>query len=126
MRFNLDTCDARTYFIKGYGPGWVNINEQEIRRSVIVAPEQLLTDWPPQTFADLEATHFEALLTLDLEIVLLGTGQRQRFPHPKLTAVLPANGVGVEVMDTFAACRTYNLLMLEGRRVAAALLIVGD
>ncbi|MDQ5908241.1 MAG: hypothetical protein QG599_332 [Pseudomonadota bacterium] len=126
MRFNLDTCDAQTYFIKGYGPGWVNINEQEIRRSVIVAPERLLTDWPPQTFADLAAAHFEALLPLDLEIVLLGTGARQRFPHPKLTGVLLAHSVGVEVMDTFAACRTYNILMLEGRRVAAALLMMAD
>ncbi len=126
MRFSLDTVDAQTYFIKGYGPGWVNINEQEIRRSVIVAPDRLLTDWPPQTVADLEAAHFDALLGLDVEVVLLGTGERQRFPHPKLTGVLLAHGIGVEVMDTFAACRTYNILMVEGRRVAAALLMMAD
>lgn len=125
MRFNLD-IDTRKYFIKGYGPGWININEQEIHRSVIVAPDQLVPDWPPQTFADLEEMHFEAILQLQPEIVLLGTGDRQRFPRPKLTQALLARGVGVEVMDTSAACRTYNIIMMEDRRVAAALLIMAD
>lgn len=125
MRFNLD-IDANRYFIKGYGPGWINVNEREIRRSVIVTPEQLVTDWSPQTFADLEAAHFEVIAQLDPEIVLLGTGDRQRFPRPPLTQALLARGIGVEVMDTAAACRTYNLIMLEGRRVAAALLIMAD
>lgn len=125
MRFNLD-IDAHRYYIKSYGPGWINVNDQEIRRSVIVSPNQLVTDWPPQTFVDLEEVHFEALLPLELEIVLLGTGNRQRFPRPALTRALLARGVGVEVMDTSAACRTYNVIMLEGRRVAAALLLMDD
>jgi uncharacterized protein len=125
MRFNLD-IDARRYYINSYGPGWINVNQQEIRRSAIVSPEQLLTDWPPQTFADLEETHFEAILSLEPEIVLLGTGNRQRFPRPVLTRALLARGVGLEVMDTAAACRTYNVIMLEGRRVAVALLLMDD
>ena len=125
MRFNLD-IDTRKYFIKSYGPGWIIINEQELHRSVIVAPDRLVTDWPPQTFADLEEMHFAAILELEPEIVLLGTGDRQRFPHPKLTRVLLARGVGVEAMDTPAACRTYNIIMMEDRRVAAALLMMGD
>jgi uncharacterized protein len=125
MRFNLD-IDIHQYYIKSYGPGWINVNDQEIRRSAIVGPEQLVTDWPPQTFADLEEIHFEALLPLEPEIVLLGTGNRQRFPRPSLTRSLLARRVGVEVMDTFAACRTYNVIMLEGRRVVAALLLMGD
>jgi uncharacterized protein len=125
MRFNLD-IDAHRYYIKSYGPGWINVNDQELRRSTIVSPNQLVTDWPPQTFVDLEEVHFEALLPLELEIVLLGTGNRQRFPHPALTRVLLGRGVGVEVMDTSAACRTYNVIMLEGRRVAAALLLMDD
>jgi uncharacterized protein len=65
-------------------------------------------------------------LTLEPEIVLLGTGRRQQFPHPRLTQALLEQGVGVEVMDTAAACRTYNVIMLEGRRVAAALLLIAD
>ena len=125
MRFNLD-IDTQKYFIKGYGPGWIHVNGQEMRRSMIVAPDRLVTDWPPQTFADLEEAHFEAILPLKPEIVLLGTGDRQRFPHPRLLQALLAHGVGVEVMDTSAACRTYNVIMLEDRRVAAALLMMAD
>ena len=83
MRFNLD-IDANRYFIKGYGSGWINVNEREIRRSVIVTPDQLVTDWSPQTFADLEAAHFEAIAQLEPEIVLLGTGDRQ--PHRQARA----------------------------------------
>ncbi len=125
MRFSLD-IDTRRYFIKGYGPGWINVNDQEIRRSVIVTPDRLLTDWPPQTFADLEESHFQTLLELEPEIVLLGTGDRQRFPRSQLTRALLARGVGVEVMDSSAACRTYNIIMMEDRRVAAALLMMAD
>lgn len=123
MRFNLDT-DANKHFIKSYGPGWINVNEQHIRRSVIVSPDRLVTDWPPQTFTDLEEGHFAAIMALEPEIVLLGTGERQRFPHPKLTRSLLTQGVGVEIMDTAAACRTYNVIMLEDRRVVAALLMI--
>lgn len=125
MRFSLD-IDTRKYFIKSYGPGWINVNEQEIHRSVIVAPDRLVTDWPPQTFADLEEMHFAAILELEPEIVLLGTGDRQRFPRPKLIQALLAHGAGVEVMDTSAACRTYNIIMMEDRRVVAALLMMAD
>ena len=125
MRFSQD-IDTSQHFVRGYGPGWIKINEQEIRRSLIVTPERLIVDWPPQAFADLEGAHFEAIAQLEPEIVVLGTGDRQRFPHPRLTQSLLARGVGVEVMDTAAACRTYNIVMLEGRQVAAALLLMFD
>lgn len=125
MRFSLD-FDENRYFIKSYGPGRITVNQREIHRSVIVTPERLVTDWSPQTFADLEEAHFEFIAELEPEIVLLGTGDRQRFPHPRLTRSLLAHGVGVEVMDTAAACRTYNIVMLEERRVAAALLMMAD
>ena len=119
MHFSLDT-DISKHFIKSYGPGWINVNEQQIRRSVIVTPDQLVTDWPPQTFADLGEEHFAAIMALAPEVILLGTGDRQRFPQPKLTQALLTQGVGIEIMDTAAACRTYNVIMLEDRRVAAA------
>ncbi|MBK8753057.1 MAG: Mth938-like domain-containing protein [Candidatus Competibacteraceae bacterium] len=125
MRFSLDT-DANRYSIRSYGPGWITVNEQEIRHSVIVTPAQLVLDWEPQTFTDLVEMHFEKIAGLEPEIVLLGTGSRQQFPHPRLTQALLAHGIGVEVMDTAAACRTYNVIMLEGRRVAAALLLSVD
>ncbi|MCP5158181.1 MAG: Mth938-like domain-containing protein [Gammaproteobacteria bacterium] len=123
MRFSLDT-DTSKHFIKSYGPGWINVNEQQIRRSVVVTPERLITDWPPQTFTDLEGQHFETIMALEPEIVLLGTGDHQRFPHPRLIQALLTQGVGVEIMDTAAACRTYNIIMLEDRQVAAALLMI--
>ena len=79
-------------------------------------------DWPVTRFADLRAEDFAFLRDLQAEIVLLGTGPRQRFPHPRLTAALANAGVGLEVMDVQAACRTYNILVAEERKVAAALL----
>ena len=125
MRFSLDS-DLNRHSITGYGPGWVRVNQQEFRRSVIVTPERLMSDWPPRTFGDLVEAHFEAIAGLEPEIVLLGTGGRQRFPHPSLIRSLLERGVGVEIMDTAAACRTYNIIMLENRRVAAALLLLAD
>ncbi|MDG4551033.1 MAG: Mth938-like domain-containing protein [Candidatus Contendobacter sp.] len=125
MRFSLDS-DLNRYSITGYGPDWVRVNQQEFRRSVIVTPERLVSDWPPRTFGDLVEAHFAAIADLEPEIVLLGTGGRQRFPRPSLTRPLLERGVGVEIMDTAAACRTYNIVMLEGRRVAAALLLLTD
>ena len=125
MRFSLDS-DANHYAITGYGPDWVRVNQQEFRRSVIVTPERLVSDWSPQTFGDLVESHFAVIAGLEPEIVLLGTGVRQRFPRPSLLRPLLERSVGVEVMDTAAACRTYNIVMLEGRRVAAALLLLGD
>ncbi|MEI2646037.1 MAG: Mth938-like domain-containing protein [Candidatus Competibacter sp.] len=123
MRFNLE-IDAHHHFIKSYGPGWVKINETEIRHSVVVTAEQLIADWPPQTFADLEEAHFAAVARLEPEIVIVGTGARQHFPPPPQLRPLLARGIGVEIMDTAAACRTYNVIMLEGRRIAAALLMI--
>ncbi|HAO34451.1 MAG TPA: Mth938-like domain-containing protein [Candidatus Competibacter sp.] len=123
MRFNLEV-DAHHQFIRSYGPGWVNVSEREIRQSLIVTPERLVSDWPPQSFAELEEGHFAAVVALEPEIVVLGTGLRQRFPAPKLLRPVLDRGIGVEIMDTAAACRTYNVIMLEGRRVAAALLMI--
>lgn len=123
MRFSLD-LDASKYFIKAYGPGWIKVNEQEIRQSAIVTPERLVTDWPPQAFADLAESHFDWIARLEPEIVLLGTGSRLHFPHSRLTRSLMGRSIGLEFMDTAAACRTYNIVMLEGRRVAAALLMI--
>lgn len=123
MRLSLD-ADTTRNTIHAYGQGCIRVNEREIHRSVIVTPETIIDDWPPQTFAALEEIHFELIEKLEPEIVLLGTGNRQHFPHPLLTRRLLIAGIGVEVMDTAAACRTYNVIMSEGRRVAAALLMI--
>jgi len=109
----------------GYGDGFVTINgrrhEGKDAGSLIVMPEQMLP-WGAASFDALKEADFDLFLELDLEILLLGTGPKQRFPHPRLTKALAAKRIGVEAMDLQAACRTYNILMAEERRVAAALL----
>jgi len=106
----------------GYGPGYVSINGERHERSLILLPDRIVA-WPVSAFEALTEADFELLAGLQLEVVLLGTGQRLRFPSPPLTRLLVQARIGVEVMDTAAACRTYNILLAEQRRVAAALLI---
>ena len=108
--------------ITGYGEGYVTVNGQRCESSVVVLPDRILT-WDVASFDALDADCFAFLEALNAEIVLLGTGSKQRFPHPSLTAALAQAGIGVEVMDVQAACRTYNILAAEERRVAAALLL---
>ncbi len=107
----------------GYGEGYVLINRERYERSVVVLPERLVTDWEATSFDALTAGHLEALLALEPEILLLGTGAKLRFPRADIVAPLVRARVGYEVMDVQAACRTYNILMAEERRVAAALLL---
>lgn len=123
MQIHLETGGAAN-LIRTYGPGRLLINEAVYQSSLIVMPDRIYTDWPPQRFEDLDMAHMQALAALGAEVILLGTGQRQRFPHSTLLAPLAAGGTGWEVMDTGAACRTYNFLLGEGRNVAAALLMI--
>jgi uncharacterized protein len=107
--------------ISGYGEGFVTVNGRRHEANLIVMPERLLP-WDVAGFDSLTETDFHVFSELNLEILLLGTGPKQRFPHPRLTQALAAKRIGVEAMDLQAACRTYNILMAEERRVAAALL----
>jgi uncharacterized protein len=108
--------------ITGYGEGYVTVNSERRTSSVVVLPDRI-EPWGTASFDALSADDFRFLGELGAEIVLLGTGARQRFPHPRLTAELAKAGIGLEVMDLQAACRTYNILVAEERKVAAALLI---
>ena len=121
MKFHLQSPSA--YIVTGSGPGWVRVGANEYRENVVLLPDEVITGWAPDGFDALSAADFERLLSYKPEIVLLGTGTSQRFPHPCLLASLASAHVGVEVMDTRAACRTFNILVAEGRRVAAALVI---
>ena len=111
----------------GYGDGFVLVNGQRLERSVIVLPDRIIEDWGATTFEALTAAHLEALADLDREVVLLGTGSRLRFPGPDLMRKArqryAATNMGLEIMDVQAACRTYNILIAEERKVAAALLL---
>lgn len=95
-----------------------------LRQSLVIMPDRLVGDWPPQRFEDLERAHFERLAAYTPEVVLFGSGARLQRPHPALLAGLTDRGIGVEVMDTGSACRTYNFLMSDRRRVVAALLMI--
>ena len=108
--------------VTGYGAGYVEINRQRFTGAVLVQPEGEVRSWAADSFEALAAEHFAQLLEGTPELVILGTGERQRFPHPRLTVALAQARVGFEAMDTRAACRTYNILMHEGRKVLAAML----
>lgn len=124
MKFQLDMAEAGTHVVRGYGPGQVTINEAVYRCSIVVTRERVITDsWPP-IFNGLTAKHVEGLTALEPEVVILGTGKRLRFPAAHLMRPLVDAQIGFEVMDTGAACRTYNVLVSEGRRVVAALLMI--
>ncbi|MCC6473032.1 MAG: Mth938-like domain-containing protein [Burkholderiales bacterium] len=122
MKLHLATRSTANLFT-GYGEDFVTVNERRIERSLVVLPDRLVTDWRPAGFEALNADHIRALAALEPEVILLGTGNRLRFPPPGILRPLTEAGIGVEVMDVPAACRTYNILLSEGRRVAAALLL---
>jgi uncharacterized protein len=107
--------------VTGYGPGYIEINGERHTGNLILGPASVQR-WEVPDFERLRPEDFEPVLGLKPEVVLLGTGLRHRHVHPRLTAVLSRAGVALEAMDTKAACRTYNILAADGRRVAAAFL----
>jgi uncharacterized protein len=105
-----------------HGEGYVAVNGERFERPIVVTPERVASDWLARDFASLEEGHFAYFLPFRPEVLLLGTGRRLMFPHPRLYRALTAAGIGLECMDTAAACRTYNILVAEDRRVVAAIL----
>ena len=112
--------------ITAYGDDFVAVGDTVIRRSLVVLPDRLVHDWLDEGTREPDLHAMHALTTLGVDIVLLGTGHRQRFPSAELFAAVTVAGIGLEVMDTAAACRTYNILAGEGRLVAAALVVGGE
>jgi uncharacterized protein len=123
MKFHLNPRPEGQNLFTGYGDGYVSINHQRYDHSVIVSPAGDVRKWDAGDFETLTPAHFDALLALKPEVVILGTGGAFRFPRPELTRPLAQAAVGFEAMDTKAACRTFNILMAEGREVVAALLV---
>ena len=109
--------------VTGLGPGWVRIGPTEYRENLVLTPETIATGWATMGFEGLADSDFAALLQHKPEIVLFGAGPTIRFPHPRLTRALTEGRVGLDVMDTPAACRTFIILAAEGRSVVAALLL---
>lgn len=131
MKLHLTTTTDKQLFT-GYGYegdlSWVEVNKKRYAQSLIVLPDELITDWQVAEFNSLNEASFELIAKLytvqfKLEVVLLGTGKTHLFAHPRLSRCLTDAGISVEYMTTDAACRTYNFLMAEGRAVAAGLII---
>ena len=146
MQVSLEV-NPGSYAILAYEPGEITINlpadmsapaedisetddfnigtsrHERFNNSLIISPAQLIRDWPPQSFDELKTAHFSLLTELQPEIILLGTGDILRWPEPALLSPLYQEGIGVEIMDTAAACRTYNILMADARNFVAALLM---
>jgi uncharacterized protein len=121
MKLQLVQMEGQNAFT-AYGEGYVSVNAIRHTSNLVVLPDRLIPDWTQASFATLKVTDFELLASLDAEIVLLGTGKQLRFPRPELLRPLIQAQKGLEVMDIQAACRTYNVLVSEGRKVAAGLI----
>lgn len=147
MQFNLEINHSR-HVIRSYGPGEVTVTiprgnedpapdaldaigpesirqrQEVLTRSAIITPTRLVRDWAPQSFEDLLPHHMKILVELTPEIVLLGSGNSLLWPDETVVAPLADAGIAYEIMNTAAACRTYNILMGDGRRVATALFMI--
>ncbi len=121
MKLHPDQSSVQT--ISGYGDGWIAVDGERIGHSVVIGSDGQRVAWHCERFSDLGAAHFQQLAELGTELVIFGSGGRIRFPQPAWLAPLMARRIGLETMDTQAACRTYNILAGEGRKVAVALLI---
>lgn len=122
MKLHLTTAEDHN-LITAYDTGFIEINKQRFTQNLIVMPQTLIHDWQAISFANLDNEHFRQISEMNLEVVLLGTGAQHLFLHPKHCQLLTDKGIAIECMTTAAACRTYNILMSEGRNVAAALLL---
>jgi uncharacterized protein len=121
MKMQPDIIDTQS--ISGYGPGWIGIGSEKIHSSVVIGSRGERFDWGCSRFEDLSVQHFAQLAALNTELIIFGSGRRIRFPPGALIRPLIDKRIGIETMDTEAACRTYNILAGEGRWVAVALLI---
>lgn len=122
LPFNAALATAEA--LDAIGPGATRMRQEVLTRSLIVTPQALVRDWPPQTLEDLTAEHLEVIIALRPEVIILGVGARLRWPELDTLAPLLGSGVGYEIMDTAAACRTYNILMSDHRQVAAAIMMM--
>lgn len=122
MQLIRETGDG-VYRIRAFEPGQLTINDTVYDEGVIVSLDRLITPWRPADPGSLNGDDIAPALELEPEIILLGTGERQQFPGRDLMRPLIERGIGIEVMDTASACRTFNVLMAESRRIVAALMV---
>ena len=122
MKFHLIQSDNKN-LITGYGLNWVEVNQERHQTSLIITPNQLLLEWPVKTIKDIKENSFEAIESLNIEIILLGTGNTQEHLEPKILEYFSKKNMAVECMNNQSACRTYNILANEERKVLLALML---
>ena len=121
MKFTADSATGN--FIRAYQPGQLTVRNEIILSNAIISHDRIITDWQPAAVHEMSIADFGSALELRPEIMLLGTGRKQEFPHISVLTELLQSGIAIEVMETGAACRTFNVLLGERRAVVAALLI---
>jgi uncharacterized protein len=122
MKFSEDKID-QGYYVSGYDAGVIVVNGSPKTASFVISHQELIEDWEPAHVDELRSRHLEPVLALQPELVLIGTGETLRFPAVEHYACLIQQNIGVEIMDSAAACRTYNILLGEGRNVAAGIIL---
>ena len=123
MKFSEDN-NAENNNIHSYGEGFIQIKEKQVNTSVVIGAKHLIANWEPNTFAELKAEHCKILFSSQPDVIILGTGKRQCFPQRDILRLFAQQQIGVEVMDTASACRTFNILLSEDRNVVAALFMI--
>ncbi|MGD2052477.1 MAG: Mth938-like domain-containing protein [Gammaproteobacteria bacterium] len=122
MKFSEDKID-QGYYVSGYDTGVILVNGAPKTASFVISREKLIEDWAPTRIDELRTRHLEPLQAMQPELVLIGTGETLRFPSVEHYACLIEQNIGVEIMDSAAACRTYNILLGEGRNVVAGIIL---
>ena len=122
MKFHLIQSDNKN-LITGYDLNWVEVNQERHQTSLIMTPNKLLLEWPVKTIKDIKENSFEAIESLNIEIILLGTGNIQEYLEPRLLEYFSKKNIAIESMSNQSACRTYNILANEERKVLLALML---
>ena len=122
MKFHLIQSDNKN-LITGYDLNWVEVIQERHQTSLIMTPNKLLLEWPVKTIKDIKENSFEAIESLNIEIILLGTGNIQEHLAPRLLEYFSKKNMAIECMNNQSACRTYNILANEERKVLLALML---
>lgn len=123
MNIELDTNSSDTQIIRAYEPGMVTIQDQKYHQSLIISAHQLIIDWEPNELEHFQLHHWDPILQLNPDIIILGVGDQQRFLSPALLMPVLSKKIGIEMMTNRSACHTYNALVAENRRVVAGVLL---
>ena len=124
MPLTEDNITSR-YSISAYSPDGIVVNNQNYRQSLVLSAQTINSPWPVRSISELDETSLQIVLDMNPEVVLLGTGERQQFPEARIFALLGQAGIGLEVMNNGALCRTFNILVAEDRAVVAAIMLAG-